>query len=231
MEVNRNWWLTSSTETPARACRRSNRTELCFCGARIRSGPRRPTVALQHVGSYLGWTSRCANAFGGPARDLERKSQRCDHSEFCKAHSPLTAAQRNARESSMRTLKTCGHDRVQQHRVAIINILPRHAHAQNHQFSRGDYCQQLAEMPMQHECIGGEIKSLAPGQPNLAATVDRAPAFIGRRIRRVHVIDKTRRQELLAVPNAAQPAKIRRSAFALGICLGRDVRYGPLKPA
>ena len=84
---------------------------------------------------------------------------------------------------------------------------------------------------MQHECIGGEIKSLAPGQPNLAATVDRAPAFIGRRIRRVHVIDKTPRQELLAVPNAAQPAKIRQSAFALGICLGRDVRYGPLKPA
>jgi hypothetical protein len=34
---------------------------------------------------------------------------------------------------------------------------------------------------LQHERVGGEIESLAPGQPNLSATVDRALAFIGRR--------------------------------------------------
>ena len=57
---------------------------------------------------------------------------------------------------------------------------------------------------MQHERVSGEVESLAPGQPNLSATVDRAPAFIGRWRGRAHVIDKARRQKLLALPNAAQ---------------------------
>ena len=93
---------------------------------------------------------------------------------------------------------------MQQFRDAITNIFPRQSHAQDHQFSRGDDRYRLAEVPFQHERVGGKVKSEAPGQPKLSATIDRTVALIGRRRGRAHVIDETRRQKLLAVPNAAQ---------------------------
>src|SRR5258708_29756877 len=67
-------------------------------------------------------------------------------------------------------------DGVQQFRDAVTNIFPRQSHAQDHQFSRGDDRYHLAEVPLQHERLGGEGGYTCPAPPNPTAPPHTAPA-------------------------------------------------------
>src|SRR5580658_4740752 len=51
------------------------------------------------------------------------------------------------------SLKICGDNRTQQFCIAIADVFPRHAHAHDHQFARGDDRDHLAEMSLQHESV------------------------------------------------------------------------------
>jgi hypothetical protein len=84
-------------------------------------GPKRPTVASQHVGSYLGYTGRGANAFGKgvPEADIGEIGRKnffaCELLHSRMAHPVLTAGTTAAHFGRLADARTGLKDRFRLH--------------------------------------------------------------------------------------------------------------------